>query len=574
MDVFGVHERLIEDYAAFTSGFTEIHDRRMHRRTGENYLPGVKAIIVYPMNALANSQLLELEKFLCRGYAAEAEPVTFRRYTGQDRESERVEILRNPPDILLTNYVMLELLLTRPEERERLITAAQGLRFLVLDELHTYRGRQGADVALLARRLRDACAADALQCVGTSATMTTEGSEAQRRDAVAEVASRLFGVPVSAANVIGETLARTTSADPIDDRALADAVDTHRHRKEMDFDGFVADPLARWTEERFGVALDPVTGRLRRPTRPSTLPEAARRLSEATGRDAAACEFAIQAVFRLGSRLLDPRTGRPVFAFRLHQFLSKGDSVYLSIEPPERRYITSRYQTVVPDGTNHRVLLPAVFCQQCGQEYLAVQQAEQDGVRRYLSRRDSDASGGDASNGYLFISSEVPWPESVDIALGEQRLPESWLVTEPDGRVTVATRRRKHLPELVHVDVGGREVQPGEGTAAVYVGSPFAFCLRCRTSYEQLRSSDFAKLSSLSVEGRSSATSVISASVVRSLGEQPEISREGRKLLAFADNRQDASLQAGHFNDFVQVTQLRGALYRALRKTPGGSRTR
>jgi hypothetical protein len=59
-------------------------------------------------------------------------------------------------------------------------------------------------------------------------------------------------------------------------------------------------------------------------------------------------------------------------------------------------------------------------------------------------------------------------------------------------------------------------------------------------SYEQLRSNDFAKLASLAVEGRSSATSVVSASVVRSLREQPDLPAEARKLLAFADNRQDA----------------------------------
>ena len=68
---------------------------------------------------------------------------------------------------------MLELVLTRPDERKHLIRAAQGLRFLVLDELHTYRGRQGADVALLVRRLRDVCASPDLQVVGTSATMAS-----------------------------------------------------------------------------------------------------------------------------------------------------------------------------------------------------------------------------------------------------------------------------------------------------------------------------------------------------------------------------------------------------------------
>jgi ATP-dependent helicase YprA (DUF1998 family) len=115
---------------------------------------GIQAIVVYPMNALANSQRGELQKFLCHGYPDGRGPVTFERYTGQESTEERERILAQPPDILLTNYVMLELILTRPQERP-LIQAAQGLQFLVLDELHTYRGRQGADVAMLVRRVRN-----------------------------------------------------------------------------------------------------------------------------------------------------------------------------------------------------------------------------------------------------------------------------------------------------------------------------------------------------------------------------------------------------------------------------------
>ena len=53
---------------------------------------------------------------------------------------------------------MLEYILTRPFD-QALVRAAEGLSYLVLDELHTYRGRQGADVALLVRRVRDACKA-------------------------------------------------------------------------------------------------------------------------------------------------------------------------------------------------------------------------------------------------------------------------------------------------------------------------------------------------------------------------------------------------------------------------------
>ena len=134
---------------------------------------GIKAIIVYPMNALANSQVHELEKFLTFGYPDRRGPVRFARYTGQESDEEREAIIADPPDIILTNYVMLELVLTRPRER-RLVEAARGLRFLVLDELHTYRGRQGADVALLCRRVREACAGEDLRYIGTSATMTAD----------------------------------------------------------------------------------------------------------------------------------------------------------------------------------------------------------------------------------------------------------------------------------------------------------------------------------------------------------------------------------------------------------------
>jgi ATP-dependent helicase YprA (DUF1998 family) len=79
---------------------------------------GLQAIVVYPMNALANSQDEELKKFLEQGYPEGKSPVLFKRYTGQEKGPEREAIRSNPPDILLTNYMMLELLLTRSEDRE------------------------------------------------------------------------------------------------------------------------------------------------------------------------------------------------------------------------------------------------------------------------------------------------------------------------------------------------------------------------------------------------------------------------------------------------------------------------
>ena len=170
--------------------------------------PRTRAIVVYPMNALANSQLEELKKFL--GADPGTRPVTFGRFTGQESTEEREAMKANPPDILLTNFMMLELLLTRQNAIDQQVIAnATGLKFLVLDELHTYRRRQGADVALLVRRVREALA-DQLVCIGTSATMATDGTEVERNAKVAEVASRLFGTKIPVTNIITETLKRTT----------------------------------------------------------------------------------------------------------------------------------------------------------------------------------------------------------------------------------------------------------------------------------------------------------------------------------------------------------------------------
>src|SRR5665647_2328106 len=147
-----------------------------------------------------------------------------------------------------------------------------------------------------------------------------------------------------------------------------------------------------------------------------------------------------------------------------------------------------------------------------------------------------------------------------------------WLTTAPDGRTEVIATKAKYLPTEVWVYPDGSEAPRGDGLQAWFVSTPFAFCMRCRVSYEQVRGNDYAKLATLDREGRSSAVTVVSASIVRSLKSlgADELSQEARKLLTFVDNRQDASLQAGHFNDFVQVTQLRGGLYRAMTQETNG----
>jgi ATP-dependent helicase YprA (DUF1998 family) len=521
--------------------------------------PGIKAICVYPMNALANSQCGELEKFLCAGFPDKKGPVTFKRYTGQEDDEARRAIIANPPDILLTNYVMLELILTRVDERQ-LVAAAEGLQFLVLDELHTYRGRQGADVALLVRRVREACKAPALQCIGTSATMTTDGTWAAQRKAVSEVASVLFGSAVPEGNVIGETLERATIGE-INTASLSERVRSGKPPPE-DVDGFRADPLSVWLEYTLGVTwAQDDTSRLMR-QRPRIIGGdggVAAMLARLTDAPVSDCATTIQRQLLAGNDMLD-ESGSPLFAFKLHQFVSRGDTVWATLEAGDRRYLTVHKQTYAP-GDRTKVLRPLTFCRECGQDYYAVRLVRDGEPLDEWPTSDREPSTDESRTGYLYTSTSDPWPTDADVVA--ERVPEDWVADNG----TIRRDYRKHLPRAYDVlpDATARPEHTGTPGAvrAWFVPSPLRFCLSCGVAYGARQRSDFSKLTTLGSEGRSSATTVLSLSAVRYLREDAELPAEAKKLLCFSDSRQDASLQAGHINDFVEVGLLRSALYRA-----------
>lgn len=529
---------------------------------------GIQAIIVYPMNALANSQMGELEKFLCHGFPEGQPPVTFRRYTGQEKEDDRKAILEDPPDILLTNYVMLELVLTRPNER-RLVDAANGLQFLVFDELHTYRGRQGSDVAMLIRRVRQATYNPGLLCIGTSATLSGSASWAGQQKDVAEVASQLFGVTVEPHNVIGETLRRTTRGE-IDVVALRERVASGVLPSSLD--AFRDDPLSQWIETTLGLAPEPTTGRLvRSPPRPLLGRDGAAALLAATvGLPEATCGDAIRDALLAGYRFKDEH-GRPVFAFRLHQFISKGERVYASPEPEPERYLTLHGQQYVPNSDRKKVLLPLAFCRECGQEYYVVER--QAGTERTrLEPRDpaERPDDDDSEGGYLYLDTTGNgWPSEPEAQL--DRLPESWIEHREGGARRIVDGRRKRVPEKALVSPDG--VVGEGGVLGWFIPAPFLFCLRCGVEYDAYQRSDYGKLATLGTEGRSSATTLLTMTGIRRLRHDTTLVPKARKLLSFTDNRQDASLQAGHFNDFVEVVLIRGALRKAVADAgPGGLR--
>lgn len=533
---------------------------------------GIKAIIVYPMNALANSQEYELKKFLCHGYN-DNPPVTFKRYTGQESEEAKQDIVDNPPDILLTNYVMLELILTRPHEK-KLIKASKGLQFLVFDELHTYRGRQGADVGLLIRRLRNAITPTGtlskFQCIGTSATLVGPGSFEEQQIEVAHVATRLFGVEVMPSKVIVETLRKETECDNFGTPAffaeLKKSVENQLNEQPKDYQAFIRSPLSVWIENTLG--LENCEGRLIR-CKPRSLSGpngAAALLEQSIGVSLDECKTAIEIALLNGYKFKNPDTGKPAFAFKLHQFLSKGDTVYATPEPEQTRTITLYGQQYAPERDANVVLFPLRFCRECGQEYYRVWQHEDKKTKTpfFTARNTSEDTLSSGTEGYLYISEKNPWPENV--SEWTERMPDDWF-EEKNGIVTLLKSKTKYLPRKVFILKDGTyfDTPKPDATLAWFLSESFVFCLHpeCKVAYNP-RISDFTKLATLGTEGRSTATTVLSMSIIRHLRQEEQLSPKAKKLLCFTDNRQDASLQAGHFNDFIEIGLIRSALYNAL----------
>lgn len=525
----------------------------------------MRAIVIYPMNALANSQLEELNKFL-HGFAEDKKPFTVARYTGQESTAEREAIADNPPDILLTNFMMLELILTRYEDTDRrVVEHCKGLNFLILDELHTYRGRQGADVALLVRRLRERLHAERMICIGTSATMSSTGSVNDQMNTVAEVSSKLFGVSISANDVIRETLERVTdpSKDVASIRAQLSACLNQENFSWPTFEAFRQDPLAIWVELNLGIEL-PNQGEPHR-AKPLSLTEASMRLAQDAGCSETVAKAGLQKFLIAVQQEVTTPLGRSPFAFKLHQFISGPGKVHTTLEPQGKRQITLDAQRFAPGRQNESVLLyPAHFCRDCGQEYHPVWREEQGSIS-YKPREIDDISAEDNEDvkfGFL-----CPAKRGQHYQGGLEDLPELWLdLTKAEPKIKSAYK--KVVPIETRVDPQGNE---GRGEHYWFIPGKFRFCLSCGFVHEA-HGKDINRLASLSGEGRSSATTMLTLSALRQLfsaTDIPEGVPDPRKLLGFTDNRQDAALQAGHFNDFVFLLTLRAGLIAALQNNAG-----
>lgn len=176
--------------------------------------PGIKALIIYPMNALATDQAKRIAELIWNSAELRGNVTAGMYVGGRERNPSRMmsedniitdheTMLGNPPDILMTNYKMLDYLLVRPKDaalwKEN---KPDTLKYIAVDELHTFDGAQGTDLACLLRRLKSRLWTPGgyLCCIGTSATM---GSK-ENGKSILEYAGEVFGEPFEEEAIVTE----------------------------------------------------------------------------------------------------------------------------------------------------------------------------------------------------------------------------------------------------------------------------------------------------------------------------------------------------------------------------------
>jgi len=528
---------------------------------------GVTAVVVYPMNALINSQFEEFTRYQ-KNYeetTGKSFPISFGQYTGQEKEETRTKMREAPPQILLTNYMMLELLLTRVRERSIRDGIYNNLRFLVFDELHTYRGRQGADVALLIRRIRSHCSKPVV-CIGTSATMVSAGTPAAKRAEVATVATKLFGKPFNFEQIVIETLARSCSFNGTipSGKELARAFEAGV-TLDADLQALKDNPIAIWLENR--IALDVQEGVLVR-GKPRRTSEIIALLSKESGLPEALCrsylQQLLQSISAANKRLRDAGIIYTLLPFKLHQFISQTGSVYTTLDQDENRFITLEPGIYKQDEEDKKPIFPIVFSRASGHPFICVSRAGDRLEPREF--RESSEEEDEANDGYL-ITGQGVWDPAEDMDF----LPEAWIRMTKTGPVPEA-KKRPFFPSKIYFDEFGNcsDTTPlkWEGW---FMKAQLLFDPTGGVFYDT-KTNEGTKLTKLGSEGRSTSTTITAFSILNQL-DDAGLRQEYQKLLSFTDNRQDAALQAGHFNDFVQVVRLRAGIYKALTQSPSGALT-
>ena len=536
--------------------------------------PGVRALLLYPMNALANDQIKRLRQVL-----ASVPYITFGRYVGDTphRAGEaadkfavlnpgeprlpnellsRAEMRESPPHILLTNYAMLEYLLLRPADID-LFEGPHGghWSFIAVDEAHVYDGAKAAELAMLLRRLRDRVAEGrALRCIATSATV---GDEAR---SVTQFASSLFDAEfewIEGDESRQDLIRATRSAmpegpfwgplDPAAYRAIAQSEDPAAELlRQAGADGAAyGDAAVAFAHESRLADL-----RTRMADRPRPFAELAAELFD-PGPDRSQ---ALAALVTAGSRLRDS-TGSPVLSARYHLFARASEGAYTCLSKAGPHVSLARRETC---GTCSAAMFEFAACKRCG--------------ALYLSGSVRHTADGLAFGPRQHSADRRTWLLAADTAA---------VIDEDDETLEEASRGLDADPAILCTTCGA--LRPAGTTACA--GSACREALlwpvsRLKTSQDNVSGclscgARGAAMVRQFETGGDAAASVIATALYQALppaadeleADQPG---QGRKLLLFSDSRQAAAFFAPYLETSYQAIQHRRLILDALSRAADG----
>lgn len=539
-------------------------------RLKDRGLRGTKAILLYPMNALANDQLLRLRTLLRDSNTG----ITFALYTGDSETvtsalgeplagyelTRREEIRRNPPDILLTNYKQLEFLLVRKVDRS-LFTPS--LRYVVLDEIHSYRGALATEIACLLRRLKARCGLKRgdLRAIGTSATVSQDaGGDA----ALARFATDLFDEPFELQDIVGERYRdMPVSRAPYDPPLVELSEEEVRGLSQTDEAGLLrlaerlcgrqtpASGSMHQTLQALLAGNRVVSTLLSEATVPRTFDELADALGKAIPSLGHASQDAlirlIEAYLLLGSYGDDEHP--PLLRPKLHTFFHGVYDVGLCMNPACRTLVTDGSDRCRSCGSAVR---PAVLCRTCGQDFVKVR-FDPDHQEQTIP---NDEFLSDEETAFITPSLVGERADSEDDANGGE--PEEEMPRPPRRRKTAAEKRLNQI-YVDHVRGCMFDTEP-DGIPKEHLSVQHV--LRGRGSTCPVCNSRYSRGDVLTLL-RTGVASSVSVLGTHHLDRVPE---GERKLLIFADNRQDAAHQAGYMSDRHRQFALRHAIEAAVRE--------
>ena len=592
---------------------------------------GVAAILVYPMNALAADQRDRLRTLLAGtgityGMWTGATPETPARADvrrlpeGSDRAAllaarkrkrrndadpvpweecaSESEIRERHPRILITNSNQLELLLTRPRDFELF---GDALRFIVLDEAHTYSGATGAEVACLVRRLRAFAGKDPgeVTCIATSATITDPESAPELAPAFL---SRLCGVPESDVELIAEEYEplawpgkRSIPAEPADPegllaRVLAALGSAHGDEEDEEA-GVDVDALAACVEELTGdrpslpsggvaealyehlAAQEPVRVLAEELEHPRDLAWVTQRLRERLGRTGPAPEAAqAELLAYLALAAFARRGDAPLLRPKLHVFVRglEGAVVTWDGDPPAPVLHFSAAEALGPTGDERQptAVFPLSVCRTCGQHYATAHVHD-------IGWEGGEPTGGEAAG------DSALWRPAADPAadgVGRVRFTDSFVV-EADADEGGSRKRGSRRLDDNRVEAwlctgcGAIHRGPQESCANEDCGrrGPLARIWIVPEREEGFRCAGCGERSRR-IGGRTvepirplKATTVADVHILAQEMISAAGSDDERHLLIFADNRQDAAFQAGWMRDHARRYRLRYLILERLR---------